>query len=182
MDLRLPTRILHVLMLFGAVPLGLAQETAETTSPVSRAGDALSERAIQAEEPALPPELKAESAIFLQRRLGEWTLADAHKLLGEPRRRRDAYEEGVVTGDIYTFRDPTSRYREFELLFDRHSKVLTAVFIYPLRMTWQDCRDLWGDEVNTTPIANGNIFRSYRSRRLDVLVDKAGNVVNLGIY
>jgi hypothetical protein len=49
-------------------------------------------------------------------------------------------------------------------------------------MTWNDCPDFWGDDVNTTAIANGNVFRSYLNRRLDVLVDKAGTVINLRIY
>lgn len=130
----------------------------------------------------LPDEIKAESAIFLQRRLGEWDLKEARELLGEPRGRRDAVYDGKVTGDIYAFRDPTDRYREFELLFDRKTKKLQSAFIYPWRMTWNECRDLWGEEVNTTTFANGNIFRSYLTRRLDVLADKSGAVINLGIY
>jgi hypothetical protein len=137
---------------------------------------------VEDQEDDLPAELRAESAIYLQRRLGDWGQEDARKLLGEPLRRRDAFDKGEVTGDIYAYRDPTRRYREFELLFNRESKTLRAVFIYPERMTWDDCRELWGDEVNTTQLANGNVFRSYQFRRLDVLADGAGKVINLGIY
>jgi hypothetical protein len=132
--------------------------------------------------PALPVELKAESAIYVQRRLGEWQFENAREILGEPRRRRDAYEEGVVTGDIYAFRDPSNRYREFELLFSRQTKTMRSAFIYPWHMTWEECRELWGAEVNTTAMANGNIFHSYLNRHLDVLADKTGLVINLGIY
>jgi hypothetical protein len=150
--------------------------------PAARAGEEISELSIEPEEIPLPRELKAESAIYLQRRLGQWTATDAKRLLGDPRRRRDAYEEGVVTGDIFAFRDPTGRYREFELLFDRHSRKLTTIFIYPWHMTWQECLDLWGEDVHTTNVANGNTFRAYRDRSLDVLVDQNGIVINLGVY
>lgn len=130
----------------------------------------------------LPTELKSESAIYVQRRLGEWQLADAREVLGEPRGRRDAFQEGAVTGDIYAFRDPSNRYREFELLFDRQTKTLRSAFIYPWRMTWDECLDLWGDEVNSTAMPNGNVFRSYLHRHLDILTDKSGAVISLGIY
>ena len=172
MGLRFQKQYLAGLLFAGAA--AMAQETAARTTPAERSDAPVTDTA--------PSELKTESAIYLQRRLGQWSLAEAQRILGEPRRRRDAMEEGAVTGDIYTFADPSRRYREFELLFDRERKTLRAVFIYPWHMTWDDCRELWGDEVNTTQLANGNVFRSYLSRRLDVLVDRTGAVINLGIY
>jgi hypothetical protein len=33
--------------------------------------------------------------------LGEWREQDARKIPGQPQRRRDAYEDGVVTGNIF---------------------------------------------------------------------------------
>jgi len=173
-------RILAVLGVAG----GSACAAADTKSQVAPAASAetLSRLPDEARTEPLPDELKNESAIYLQRRLREWQERDARTILGEPRRRRDAYEEGVVTGDILAFRDPTNRYREFELLFDRQTRTLQSAFIYPWRMTWNECRELWGNEVSATPTANGNIFRSYLNRRLDVLVDKNGAVINLGIY
>jgi hypothetical protein len=169
--------------LFAAVVLpgmAMAQQIADRTAPAG-IGEAIAKLRETAER-AQPSELKAESAIFLQRRLGVWLESDAKKLFGEPRRHRDAVEENSVTGSILAFPDPTSRYREFELLFDRQAKTLRAVYIYPWHMSWSECRELWGEDVNTTQVANGNLFRSYRTRRLDVLLDKAGNVINLGIY
>lgn len=182
LDLHGFTRVLPALVMCCGIPLGIAQEIAERTAPASYNEEARSELSIQPEELALPAELTAESAIYLQRRLASWTEEDARSLLGEPRRHRDAYQEGAVTGDIYAFQDPTSRYREFELLFDRQSKKLTTVFIYPWRMTWAECRELWGEDTSVTKVANGNTFRSYRERRLDVLLDEDGTVVNLGVY
>ena len=154
------------------VPLaGIAEEANRT---VVSTGPVLS--------PATPSELAVESAIYLQRRLGVWLEDDAHKVLGASGRRRDALEKSQVTGTIVAFPDPTGRYREFELLFDHHTKTLRAVYIYPWAMTWSECRQLWGEDVNTTQLARGAVFRSYRTRHLDVLTDRTGNVINLGIY
>ena len=177
MGLRLYTRWLAALILPG---MAVAQQSAERTA-APEIGDILAAISESA-GPEQASELRAESAIFLQRRLGVWREADAHRILGEPRRRRDALEQGVIAGSILAFTDPTARYREFELLFDREAKTLRAVYIYPWHMTWSECRELWGGDVNTTEVAHGNLFRSYRTRRLDVLVDRSGNVVNLGIY
>jgi hypothetical protein len=171
-----------LLVLSCSLPMGIAQEVAERTVPAPHDGESLTELASLPEEFALPRELKVESAIYLQRRIGYWTEVDARRLFGEPRRRRYASDGSVVTGDIYAFADPTGRYREFELLFDRHSRKLSTIFIYPWHMTWRDCRELWGDDANATRVANESTFRSYRDRRLDVLLDRDGMVINLGVY
>jgi hypothetical protein len=177
MGLQFYTRLLAALCLTGMV---WAQKIAERTVSAS-VREEFSNPGRQA-APSQLSELRAESAIYLQRRLGVWQEADARKTLGEPSRHRDALEQGTVTGAIQAFPDPTSRYREFELLFDRQTKALRAVYIYPWHMTWSECRELWGEDANRTPLANGNFFVSYRTRRLDILVDKTGGVINLGIY
>jgi hypothetical protein len=182
LGLRYNVRFLAALMLGGMATLAIAQEHAGQIVAAAGVEQAFTRLPDEARLDSLPAELKTESAIYLQRRLGTWRERDAREILGEPRRRRDAYEQGVVTGDIFAFGDPTNRYREFELLFDRQTKTLRSAFIYPWRMTWNECRELWGNEVNATVLANGNIFRSYLNRRLDVLVDKTGTVINLGIY
>jgi len=56
------------------------------------------------------------------------------------------------------------------------------VFAYPNQMTWDDCRKLWGGNVNTTRTKNGRTFYSYLNRKLDVLVDHGGKVISLGLY
>ena len=130
----------------------------------------------------LNPELQRESAVFLQRRLGAWKLRQATAVLGEPQRRRDGYDDGVVTGDIYAFPDPTRRYRLFELLFDRGSGALRTVFIYPWKMTWKECVELWGEDAGSTRNPDGTEFRAYRTRNLDVLLEADGAVISLGVY
>jgi hypothetical protein len=175
-------RFLIWLTLPGAMTCVMAQQHAGRSVAAASVVEVFSKLPAEAHLEALPAELKAESAIFLQRRLGEWQAEDAREVLGQSRGHRDAFEQGVATGDIFAFRDPTGRYREFELLFDRKTRILKSAFIYPWRMSWDECRELWGETVNITTIANGNVFRSYLNRRLDILADKAGIVINLGIY
>jgi hypothetical protein len=182
LDLPLWTRLLSGLALAGLTLPSLAQNFAERTVSSAEVEAVFSRSIAKPRHEALPEELRMESAIYLQRRLNEWSQADARRTLGEPLRRRDALEKGTVIGDIYAFRDPTSRYREFELMFDKRTHQLRSVFIYPWSMTWEECRRLWGNDVNITQVANGNLFRAYLSRRLDVLTDKGGKVINLGIY
>jgi hypothetical protein len=49
-------------------------------------------------------------------------------------------------------------------------------------MTWQECRKLWGSRVSSTDADKGRTFYSYLDRRLDVLVDQTGKVINFGLY
>jgi hypothetical protein len=131
--------------------------------------------------PAL--EIGREVAAYCQKQIGHWKESDARKLLGEPTRHRPAYDEKrAVNGTIYSFNDPTSKYKELELDFDRQSGTLRTVFVYPPRLTWQECRRLWNGPVSAADAAQGRKFYSYTNRRLDVLVDPAGRVISLGWY
>ena len=91
-------------------------------------------------------------------------------------------DDGAENGDIYAFSDASSRYRELELDFDRETGTLRSVFAYPWKMTWQECRKLWGARVRSTDADKGRTFYSYLDRRLDVLVDQTGKVINFGLY
>lgn len=128
-------------------------------------------------------EIKPELAAFCQNQIGHWKEPDARKLLGEPKRHRAAYDEHkAVNGTIYAFNDPTGKYKELELDFDLQSGSLRTVFVYPPRLTWQECRRLWNGPVAAADAAQGRKFYSYTNRRLDVLVDPAGKVISLGWY
>lgn len=134
-------------------------------------------------EPTYPAELGAESALYLQKQIGTWALGDTAELLGEPRGHRPSLDDdGVENGDIFAFSDPTSRYRELELDFDRESGTLRTVFAYPWKMSWQECRKIWGVHVSATDAEKGRTFYSYLDRRLDVLVDQTGKVISFGLY
>jgi len=130
-----------------------------------------------------PPAFEQNSALFCQKMIGQWTADDARFLLGQPVRQRPAYGDNQsVNGHIFAFSDPTGRYKELELDFESGSGLLRTVFVYPLNMTWQECRRQWGGEVSATEANKGRKFYSYMDRRLDVLVDPAGRVISLGLY
>jgi len=130
-----------------------------------------------------PPEFGTESAIFCQKQIGAWTQKDAIALLGDPKGRRPSVnDEGTENGDILAFFDPSSRYRTIELDFERDTGTLRTVFVYPWKMTWQDCRKVWGNHVSVADANKGRMFYSYLDRRLDVLVDSTGNVISIGLY
>jgi hypothetical protein len=133
--------------------------------------------------PGLPAEIQREVAVFCQKQIGHWRQPEARKTLGEPTRHRPAYDEKqAVNGTIYAFADPSGRYRELELDFDRETGTLRSVFVYPLRLTWQECRKLWDGPVSAADANQGRKFYSYSNRRLDVLVDPSGKVISLGWY
>ena len=138
--------------------------------------------------PIQPPpdpaaELQSESALFLQKQIGWWSLADARALLGNPEGQRPALDDNQApNGQIYAFRDPTGRYKQLELDFDAENGNLRTVFVYPHSMTWQECRRLFGANVNSSQANKGRSFYSYIDRRLDVLVDPGGQVISLGLY
>ena len=134
-------------------------------------------------KPSPLAEIGPEVAAYCQKQIGHWKEGDARKLLGEPRRHRSAYDEKhVVNGTIYSFADPTNKYKELELDFDQKSGALRTVFVYPPRLSWQDCRRLWNGPVASADAPQGRKFYSYTNRRLDVLVDPAGQVISLGWY
>jgi len=134
-------------------------------------------------KPAYPAGFAQESAVFCQKRISHWTIADARAVLGEPERQRPAIaDDSTEDGTIYAFRDPTRRYKEMELDFGKENGLLRSVFVYPWNLTWQDCRKLWGANVSATEGNKGRTFYSYVNRHLDVLVDHDGKVISLGLY
>ena len=130
-----------------------------------------------------PPDLHKEVAVFCQKLIGQWAVEDAELIFGKASRSRPSFDEKkAVNGRIYSFPDPTGRYRELELDFDQASGTLRTVFAYPKQMTWQECRKRWNGEVSEADAKQGRTFYSYLNRRLDVLVDARGKVISLGLY
>ena len=160
------------------------------SAPAKSVQDAILPRPLSLLVPAAqvkpaPPSLQIgrEVAAYCQKQIGHWTDNDARKLLGEPKRHRPAYDEKKsVNGTIYAYTDPTNKYKELELDFDLQTGSLRTVFVYPPRLTWQQCRRLWNGPVAAADAAQGRKFYSYTNRRLDVLVDPTGNVISLGWY
>ena len=130
-----------------------------------------------------PPEFERDSADYLNQQIGIWQQVDAQGLLGEPAGQRPAYgDDQTVNGQIIAFSDPSGRYKQFELDFDRETGLLRTLFVYPLDMTWLECQHEFGENVRATQANKGRTFYSYLNRRLDVLVDATGKVISLGMY
>jgi hypothetical protein len=130
-----------------------------------------------------PAGFEEDSPKFLQSKIGEWREFDVHDLLDKPLRQRPAFDDdGKENGLVYAFADPTGRYKEFELDFDGDTGALRTVFVYPAKMTWNDCRLMYGADTSAANVAKGRKFYSYLNRRMDVLVDSAGKVISLGFY
>ena len=138
----------------------------------------------RAPRPVLPAEFERDSAAFCQRLIGSWSEPDAYNLFGDALRERVVLdEEGhAESGRIYAFSDPTGKYRQIELDFAKDTGLLRSVFVYPWKLTWQDCRRMWGGNVTSTQANKGRIFHSYVDRRVDVLVDREGKVISFGLY
>lgn len=160
-----------------------APETAVVTLPAPPVIEEGSPPVLRHAAPAYPTEFAQDSIAFLENRLNQWRQADAQALLGLALRSRPSYDDnGKPNGSIFAYADPLHRYKEFELDFEGESGKLRSVFVYPPRMSWQECRATFGANVARTDAGKGRSFLSYRDRRLDVLVDAAGNVISLGIY
>jgi hypothetical protein len=130
-----------------------------------------------------PTGFEEDSARFLQRQIGQWKEFDVSDLLGKPLRQRASLDDaGKKNGIIYAYADPLSRYKEFELDFAGDTGELRTVFVYPLKMTWQACRQVYGANVTAADAEQGRKFYSYLNRRIDVLVDASGKVISLGFY
>jgi hypothetical protein len=130
-----------------------------------------------------PADFTRDSALFCQKRIGEWTTAEAQALLGDAIRQRPALDDDKTeSGRIYAFTDPSDRYKELELDFAKDTGLLRTVFVYPHNLSWTECRRLWGANVSAAEVNKGRKFYSYLNRRLDVLVDSSGKVISLGLY
>jgi type IV secretory pathway VirB10-like protein len=130
-----------------------------------------------------PEGFEKDSAEFLHQKLGSWDQDSARTLLGDPSATRPAYDDDqTVNGEILAFDDPTGKYKQLELDFDKTSGQLRTVFVYPYTMTWTQVRKTYGSSVRATQANKGRTFYSYVDRRLDVLVDSSGKVISLGMY
>ena len=83
---------------------------------------------------------------------------------------------------VYAFADPTGHNKEFELDFAGDTGALRTVFVYPVKMTWNECRQTYGADISAADAPKGRKFYSYLNRRMDVLVDAAGKVISFGLY
>ncbi len=164
-------------------PVSTTEPAATTPPPPAASENTLQGTASPAGSAQIPEEMRKSVAIYLGSQLLNWIQDDARKVMGDPVTHRYGYDSARnVTSDIYTFRDPTLQTQRIELGFDSKTKRMTNVYMYPLRLTWDDCKRLWGDDVRTVRNTDGTRFHLYKTRRLNVLLDRNNNVINLGLY
>lgn len=131
----------------------------------------------------LRAEFMASPGVFLQKRIMVWTAMEVAAVAGAPTSRRNAYDrEKNISGEILAYSDPSNANEKIECRFDGVTKKLQNLYLYPRNMTWEDCRRTWGENVVISERAGGNRFYEYQDRRLMVLVDKSGRVLNLTVY
>ncbi|HUB80909.1 MAG TPA: hypothetical protein VMB03_19020 [Bryobacteraceae bacterium] len=171
-------------MLPGQKPAAVPAPPAQSATEVRPAPPADPDRPVfRRSKREYPPEFDRDSADYLNQQIGIWQQMDAQALLGDPSGERPAYgDDQTVNGTIVAFTDPSGRYKQFELDFDRETGLLRTLFVYPNAMSWQDCRHEFGMNVRSTQANKGRTFYSYLDRRLDVLVDATGKVISLGMY
>ena len=128
-------------------------------------------------------EMRKGAFVFLERKLGKWSLADAQEVLGGPIRQRDALTNKQVDGVLLAFPDPTSSMKEFELNFSK-AGVLRAVYGYPQpgSIKMADIHKLWGRNYKDTKNPNGSHMYVWNDRRLVVIENKDGSIYNFGVY
>lgn len=154
------------------------QEDTSKNASTNPAAVATSSNAI----PSPSEDMKKSSLIYLETKIGIWSLEDTKKELGEPVRSRASYNGTVVDGEILAYSDPTRLFREIELNFNAESNRIQAVYGYPWNMTWDQCKQLWGDDVKTIKNADGSKMHIYKHKHLNVYVDKSEHVINIGVY
>jgi S1-C subfamily serine protease len=127
---------------------------------------------------------RSGSLAFAEKRIGKWNANQMRLFFGEPTRHRPSINSKTQkeNGSIFAYPDPTRMYRELELRYDAVTKKLTDIYVYPWNMTWDDCKRLWGDTVETIKNPDGTRFYEYRNRRLSVFADKGGKVINFAVY
>jgi len=119
-------------------------------------------------------------SVFLERRFGIWTVEDSKSVLGEPHGHR--FGVGDPMPEIWAYDDPTKFARQLELVFDGKTKMLHDYYIYPVNVTWEDCKKLWGSDAKVQKNSNGTRFYLYKNRHMNVLVAANGTVISIGVY
>jgi S1-C subfamily serine protease len=133
--------------------------------------------------PVVPVDMQKNVGVFLGSKLLNWSEGDARNVMGEPLTHRNAYDPAqAIIGDIYNFADPTRAYQHIELQFDSKTKRLTNVYLYPTRLTWEECKRTWGDNITVKKNPDGSKFHLYKNRRLNIYLDKNDNVISLGLF
>lgn len=133
--------------------------------------------------PPIPDEMRQNVGVFLEKKLHIWTLDDVQPYLGSPLGRRPGYDNAHnIISDIYNYADPTALYQHIELTFDGKTKQMMEIFMYPARMTWDDCKKAWGDNATVVKNPDGSQFHNYKNRHFNIYLDRRGSVISIAVY
>lgn len=159
----------------------------ETLGPVASVASVVPSQAPGDVRSELARDLRAQFAenpvVFLQKRLRTWTPLEVDAIAGAPMGHRYAYDQAKnIVGDIFAYPDPSNDNDKIECRFDRVTRKLQNLIVFPRNLTWEECRKNWGDKATVTEGSEGRQFYEYQDRHLFVLVDKSGRVLNLTIY
>ena len=128
---------------------------------------------------AANPLMQQGSAGYLQQRLHFWELKDAKAELG-----RVVGHSRNLGSEIFTFADPTKRYRVFDLTFDTQTKKLVGIRVHPWGgLRWDECKALWGSDYSQSITEEaGVLLYSYLTRPITALVRSSGEVVSFDFH
>jgi hypothetical protein len=102
--------------------------------------------------------------------------------MGDPVSHRYGYDEfHSVIQDIFAYADPTLQTQRVELGFDIKTKLLINIYLYPVGVTWDECKNKFGTKYSVQYIEERK-FYVYKNRHLNVQVDRHNNIVSLGLY
>ena len=59
---------------------------------------------------------------------------------------------------------------------------MSAGFLYPVGVTWDQVKKSWGDDVIVVKNPDGTRFHNYKKARVNVRIDKKDNVLGIVIY
>lgn len=120
---------------------------------------------------------------YVGSRMFQWTLEDAKVELGAPTGIRPSLLNGQETGKIYAFVDPTRGVYSFELTFANSNGLMTGVFGYPVGLTLDHAKKLFGENYRVAQKApNGEKLLAYTDRRIILRVDKKDKIISIGLF
>jgi hypothetical protein len=111
--------------------------------------------------------------------INAWTAEDAALTLGRATRHRFGVFDDEIIGDIYAYRDPTNQFREIELNFDKVSKLLIGVYLYPKDVNWLEYKRSIEGKPNKEKKPDGSRLYTYTDSHVAVLVAPDGTVQKL---
>lgn len=171
-----------------AIPIDYAKGMLASNQPRSLASiyEPESDRPMQAKASltsapaAIPEGMKRGVLIYLQTKLGTWSVPEASRDLGESVSYREG--TGALATDIYGYADPTRTFRKIDLMFDKKSKRMIGIYAYPFSMDWEQCERVWGHDVKKVKMPDGGKVYTYKNRRLSIVLSRRDDVLSLFVF